>query len=62
MQLSLEDYLSNTRNATNVIVNNNNLREALKDCLDNNFVVAKYYSDKDAKEKSCKNQIICKEQ
>ena len=62
MQLSFKNCLSNTRDATNVITNNNNLKEALKDCLDNNFVVAKCYNNDNAKEKSCKNQIVYKEQ
>ena len=62
MQLSFRDCLSNTRNATNVIVNNNNFRKTFKNCFDNNLVVAKYYNNNNAKKKSCKNQIICKEQ
>jgi len=62
MQLSFRDCFSNTRDATSVIVNDNNLREALKNRLDDNFVVAKCYDNDDAKEKSCKNQIVCKEQ
>jgi len=61
MQLSFRDCFSNTRDATSVIVNNNNLREALKDRLSDNLVVAKYYDDNNTKKKSCKNQIVCKE-
>jgi len=62
MHLSLKDCFSNTRNATSVIVDNNNFKEALKDCFSNNYVVAKCYNNDNAKEKSCKNQIIYKEQ
>jgi len=62
MQLSFKNRFSNTRDATSVIVDNNNFKEALKDRLDNNLVVAKYYNDDDAKKEFCKNQIICKEQ
>jgi len=61
MQLSLRDRFSNTRDVTSVIVDNNNLKEALEDCLDNNLVVARYYSNGDAKKEPCKNQIVCKE-
>jgi len=45
-----------------VIVDDDNFREALKDCLDNNFVVARCHNDDDAKKESCKNQIVCKKQ
>jgi len=62
MQLSLRDRFSNTRDTTSLIVDDNNLREALKNRLDSNFVVARYYNDNNAKKESCKNQIVCKEQ
>jgi len=62
MQLNLRDCFLNTRDATSVIVDNNNFREAFKDCLNNNLVVARCYNNDNAKKKLCKNQIICKEQ
>jgi len=55
MQLSFRDRFSNTRDATSVIASDDNLREALKNCLDDNLVVARYYGDDDAKKESCKN-------
>jgi len=55
MQLSFKNCFSNIRDATNVIVNDNNLREALKDYFNNNLVIARYYNNNDAKEKSYKN-------
>jgi len=49
MQLNLRDCLSNTRDATSVIVDNNNFKEALENCLNNNLGVARYYNNDDAK-------------
>jgi len=60
MQLSFKDRFLNTRDATSVVVDSNNLREALKNCLGDNFVATRYYNDNDAKRNLAKIKSFAK--
>jgi len=55
MQLSFRNRFLDTRDTTSIIVDNNNFKEALKNCFNSNFVVAKYYIDNNVKKESYKN-------
>jgi hypothetical protein len=60
MQLSFRDSLSHTRDATSLIVDNNDLREALRDSLNDDFVIARCHGDDNAKARLYKIKLIKK--